>query len=203
MPASNGGYCQIRSLGSIGLNWTSPPQWSPESDGLLVCGEATGNQPGRATFVPLAGERRAVTRFPNAPIFLQWTPKHTIVFVRHDRLWQAPFDHTGMLSDPKPIGNSAALYASSSRDGTLLFVSDGGLRLRSPDGEEHRVGWPISYTPPMAEPTLIRNVRIVDGTGGPMTAPRDILIERGRIARIAPAGSLSRRAHVLEAEGRP
>jgi imidazolonepropionase-like amidohydrolase/Tol biopolymer transport system component len=194
---------QTRDLGPIGLNWTSPPQWDPESDGLLVSGEATQNQPGHATFVPLSGQRQEVTHFPDAPIFLQWTPQHTIVFVRHDRLWQAPFDHTGMLSDAKPIGNDAALYASSSRDGTLLFVSDGGLRLRSPDRAEQRVGWPISYTPPMAEPTLIRNVRIVDGTGGPMTAPRDILIERGRIARIAPAGSLSTGgAHVLDAAGR-
>jgi len=144
-----------------------------------------------------------VTRFPDAAIFLQWTPQHTILFVRHDRLWQAPFNHTGMLSDPKPIGNDAALYASSSRDGTLLFVSEGGLRLRSPDGGEQRIGWPISYTPPTPESTLIRNVRIVDGTGGPMTAPRDILIERGRIARIAPAGSLSASAvQVLDAGGR-
>lgn len=194
---------QIRNLGSIGVNWTSPPQWSPESDGILVSGGSNLNQPGRATFVPLAGERQPVMRFPNAPIFLQWTPKRTIAFVRHDRLWQAPFNHTGMLSDPEPIGNDPALYASSSRDGALLFVSDGGLRLRSPNGDVQRVGWPISYTPPVAERTLIRNVRIVDGTGGPMTAPRDILIDRGRIAQIAPTGSLPTAvAHVLEAAGR-
>lgn len=194
---------QIRNLGSIGLNWTSPPQWSPESDGLVVSGEPNLNEPGRATFVPLSGPRQAITRFPDAPIFLQWTPQRTIVFVRHDRLWRVPFDHTGMLSEPEPIGNDAALYASSSRDGTLLFVSGEGLRLRSPDGREQKLGWPISYTPPLAEPTLIRNVRIVDGTGGPMTAPRDILIERGRIARIASAGSISTGgARVLDAEGR-
>jgi hypothetical protein len=194
---------QTRNLGSIGVNWTSPPQWSPASDGLLVSGEATLNRPSQATFVPLSGQRQPVNRFPDAPIFLQWTPQRKIVFVRHDRLWQAPFDHTGMLSDPEPIGKDAALYASSSNDGTLLFVSDGGLRLRSPDGAEKRIGWPISYTPPFAESTLIRNVRIVDGTGGPMTAPRDILIERGRIARIAPAGSLSiGEARLLDAAGR-
>ena len=194
---------QTRQLGSIGLKWTSTPQWSPESDGLLVSGEANPGQPGHATFVPLSVERQAVTHFPDAPIFLHWTPQHTIVFVRHDRLWQAPFDHTGMLSNPEPIGNAAALYASSSRDGMLLFVSDGGLRLRLPGAREQRIGWPISYTPPVAESTLIRNVRILDGTGRPMTAPRDILIERGRFARIAPAGSLSNHGiQVLDAAGR-
>jgi Tol biopolymer transport system component/imidazolonepropionase-like amidohydrolase len=194
---------QLKNLGAVGTSWTSPPQWSPESDGLLVSGEASPTEPGHATFVPLAGQRQAVTRFPDAPIFLQWTAQHTIVFVRHDRLWQAPFGPTGTLSDPKPLGDAAALYASASRDGALLFVSEGGLRLRAPDGGEQRLGWPISYTGPMAEPTLIRNVRIVDGTGGPMTAPRDILIEQGRISRIAPAGSLpAGGAHVLDAEGR-
>jgi Tol biopolymer transport system component len=194
---------QTRNLGSIGLSWTSPPQWSPESDGLLVSGEATPEQPGHATFVTLSGQRQPVTHFPDAPIFLQWTAKHTIVFVRHDRLWQAPFNHTGMQSDPQPIGNAAALYASSSRDGTLLFVSEGGLRLRSPDGAEQSVGWPISYTVPKAEPMLIRNVRIVDGTGAPKTAPSDILIDGGRIVRIAPAGSLSSNGvSTLEAAGR-
>ena len=192
-----------RALGSIGMSWTSPPQWSPESDGLLVSGEATPEQPGHATFVALSGQRQPIKRFPDAPIFLQWTAKQTILFVRHDRLWQAAFDHSGMLSDPQPIGSAAALYASSSRDGSLLFVSEGGLRLRSPDGAEQKVGWPISYTVPRPESMMIRNVRIIDGTGGPMTAPSDILIEGGRIVRIAPAGSLSSSAaHIIEAAGR-
>lgn len=191
------------NLGAIGLNWTSPPQWSPESDGLLISGEAKLKQPGHGTFVPLSGSRQAVMRFPDAPIFLQWTPQDTIVFVRHDRLWQARYNRTGMLSDPEPIGNNAALYLSSSRNGALLFVSDGGLQLRLPDGKEERVGWPISFTPPVAEPTLIRNVRIIDGTGRPMTTARDILIQHGRIKRIAPAGSLSTRGtKLVDAAGR-
>ena len=182
---------QTRSLGSIGLTWTSPPQWSPESDGLLVSGEARYNQPGRATFVSLSGERKALTRFPDAPIFLRWTRQHAIVFVRHDRLWQAPFDHTGMLNEPQPLGTSAALYQSVADDGTVLFFSDGGLRLRSPDGTEQILGWPVSYTTPVAAPILIRNVRIIDGTGAPITDLRDVLIETGRIKQIAAAGTLA------------
>ena len=194
---------QTRSLGSIGLTWTSPPQWSPESDGLLVAGEARVGQPASATFVSLSAERKTLTRFPDAPIFLRWTRQHTIVFVRHDRLWQARFDHTGMLAEPQPIGTSAALYMSSADDGALLFVSERGLRLRAPDGREQTVGWPVSFTPPVATPTLIRNVKIIDGTGAPMTGLRDILIERGRIKRIAPSGSLSSTGvHVLDTGGR-
>jgi imidazolonepropionase-like amidohydrolase/Tol biopolymer transport system component len=194
---------QTRSLGTIGLTWTTPPQWSPESDGLLVSGEARVNQPSTATFVSLSGERKTLTRFPDAPIFLRWTRQHTIVFVRHDRLWQARFDRTGMLAEPQAIGRSAALYLSSADDGTLLFVSEGGLRLRSRDGREQGLGWPISYTPPVSAPTLIRNVRIIDGTGSPVTSPRDVLIENGRIKRIATPGSLPGIGMlVIDAEGR-
>jgi imidazolonepropionase-like amidohydrolase/Tol biopolymer transport system component len=194
---------QTRNLGPAALSGTSPPRWSPESDGLLVSDPPSTAKPGLATFVPLAGERQPISRFPDAPIFLQWTPQHSIVYVRHDRLWQAPFDHTGLLSDPQPLGGAPALYASTSRDGTLLFVSEGGLRLCGPDGKERRLGWPLSYTPPVAAPLLLRNVRVIDGTGRPPTVPQDVLVERGRVARIAPAGSLQAGAtRVLDAGGR-
>src|SRR6185503_2456602 len=124
------------------------PQRSQESDGLRVSKPRNPGHQGRETLVRLSGPRQEITRFPNAPIFLQWTSQHTIVFVRHDRLWQARFNRTGMQGDAKPIGSDAALYASTSRDGTLLFVSAGGLRLRSSAGTERNIGWPITYTPP-------------------------------------------------------
>jgi Tol biopolymer transport system component len=181
---------KTQSLGSIGTKWASSPQWSPDSDGLLVTGAPEPGQPTPASFVPLSGERKTITRFPDAPIFLQWT-QQKILFVRHDRLWQASFDRQGMSSDVQPMGDAAALYASASRDGTLLFVSEGGLRLRSPEGIEQKIGWPVSYAPPMPAPLLIRNVRILDGTGAAVTQPRDILIEAGRINRIAAAGSIA------------
>jgi imidazolonepropionase-like amidohydrolase/Tol biopolymer transport system component len=194
---------QTRDLGSIGLSWTSAPQWSPESDGLLVSGAPRSGQSSRAIFVSLSGQRQTLTRFPDGPISLQWTPQHTIVFVRHDRLWEARFDHSGLLSEPRPMGTDAALYASTSRDGEVLFVSSGGLRLRSPQGTERRIGWPLTYTPPIAKSTLIRNVRVIDGNGGPATDRRDILIEAGRIKQITPAGTLAGdEVRVIDAAGR-
>jgi imidazolonepropionase-like amidohydrolase len=194
---------QTRDLGSIGTSWTCTPQWSPESDGLLVCGGTDADQLGKATFVLLTGQRQTIRRFPNAPIFLTWTPQKKIVWVRHDRLWQASFDRAGMQGEPQAIGSSAALYASASRDGTMLFVSDGGLRLRSANGIEQELGWPVTFDRPLAESTLIRNVRIIDGTGAPATKPSDILIERGRIARIAPTGAIpTGKARVVDAAGR-
>lgn len=193
---------KTRDLGSIGSNWTSTPQWSPASDGLLVCGGQTPNQPSHATWVPLSGERQTVTKFPDAPIFLRWLPDK-LVFVRHDRLWEVQFDRTGMKSEPKPIGSDAALYASASRAGDLLFVSDGGLRLRLANGEGQRLGWPISYTPQVPPSIIIHNVRIIDGKGAAITTPRDILIERGRIVKIAPSGTInSSGANVTDAAGR-
>ena len=194
---------KTRDLGSIGVNWTSTPQWSPNSNGLLVCGGQVPNQPGTATFISLSGQRQTVTPFPVAPIFLQWTPQNEIVFVRHDRLWRAPFAQTSMTSAPRPLGNDAALYASTSRDGSVLFVAETGLVLRRHNGAEQELGWPISYTPPVAESLLIRNVRIVAGTGAPPTNPRDLLIQRGRITRIAAPGTLSIPAtRVIDAAGK-
>lgn len=190
-------------LGSIGSNWTCTPQWSPESDGLLVCGGTGPDELGNATFVPLTGPRQTITRFPKAPIFLRWTPQNKIVYVRHDRLWQAKFDRKRMLAEPVAAGTDAAMYASTSDDGTLLYFSEGGLRLRSPDGAEQKIGFPLTYTPPVAEPTLIRNVRIIDGTGAPPTKPSDILVEEGRIAKIAPTGKIPPgTARLLDAAGR-
>jgi Tol biopolymer transport system component/imidazolonepropionase-like amidohydrolase len=194
---------QTKDLGSIGLNWTCTPQWSPDSVGLLACGGTNPNELGHATFLPVSGNRETIVRFANAPIFVQWTPQNKIVYVRHDRLWEAKFDRTGTLSAPQPIGSDPALYASSSREGTILFYSADGLRIRAPDGKERNIGWPVKYTPPVAEATLIKNVRIIDGTGAPATTPRDILIEQGRIARITSAGGIPAGiARVIDAAGR-
>ncbi|HEX7024908.1 MAG TPA: amidohydrolase family protein, partial [Gemmatimonadales bacterium] len=185
---------RTRVLDTIEINWVASdadiPHWTPQSDGMLrITGGWSPGATTGATIARLSGERIRLTRVPDSPIYLQWSGS-TITFIRHSRLWRAPFDSTGLLAPPEPLGPDPAMYASAAADGTLLYISEGGLRLRAPDGREQRLGWPLSYTPPVAEPLLITNARIIDGTGAPATAPRDIAIEGGRIAGIAAPGTL-------------
>ena len=177
--------------------------WSPRSEELLyVAGGFGPDEPTRAAMIRAEGRRDTLSGMPDSPLLPQWTDG-ALVFVRHARLWRAPFDSSGMRGPMEPLGAAPALYAAASRGGTVLYLSEGGLRLRQPDGREQQLGWPISYTPPVAAAVLIRNARIIDGTGRPATAPRDLLIERGRIARIVPAGSLEAgAAKVTDAGGR-
>ena len=158
-----------------------------------------------AEIVSLTGARRRLERFTDAPIFLQWPTPGAIVFTRHDRLWRADFDTiAGVVGAPVALGDAAAIYPSASRDGTILFLSGDGWRLRSPSGDETTLGWPLHYSPPIPTPLLVRNVRLVDGTGAPLTAPMDVLAREGRIERIAPAGNVAEESdmRVLDAGGR-
>jgi len=187
---------------TLGAERGADAAWSPSSDGLLyLTGGFAPDRPSKAAILLLSGGRRAVSGTPDSPLYPQWTAG-ALVFVRRARLWRARFDGTGSLTPAEPLGADPAIYPSAARDGTILYISEGGLRLRSPDGRERRLGWPLSYTPPVAGPVLIRNARIIDGTGAPVTPPRDLLVERGRIRRIAAGGTLaSGAARVVDARG--
>ncbi|HEX6644776.1 MAG TPA: amidohydrolase family protein [Gemmatimonadales bacterium] len=181
-----------RNLGAAATDWiasgTAAPQWSPASDGLFQMTDGWNNRvPAAAAFVPLDDSARSVAA-PDSPVWPAWTAAG-LVYVRHARLWRIPFGTTGVAGEPEPLGDAPAAYPSVSRDGAILYVSEGGLRLRDPAGHERELGWPLRFTSPVAPPLLIANVRIVDGTGAPVSVPSDVLIEKGRIARIVPAGS--------------
>lgn len=202
---------QTVSIDSLELGWTASnadtPVWSPESNALLrTAGGWAPGVPTEAVVTTLEGERQRLPGFPDSPIYMQWT-RGRLVFLRHARLWAAPIGSTG--SGPAtPLGADPAMYLSAAADGTLLYISEGGLRLRDPDGRERTLGWPLTYTPPVPKPLLIRSVRIIDGTGAPPSVPRDVLIEGGRITAVGPVGSLEAggpgpaAAQVIDAAGK-
>jgi Tol biopolymer transport system component/imidazolonepropionase-like amidohydrolase len=199
-----GDVAKARDVAPGEVGWTRPtdtyPQWSPASDALLLVGASNPGQPTTATIARLSGARDTIRQFVDAPIFLHWAAG-ALTYARHDRLWRAEFDGRSVRGAPQPLGGDAALYASTANDGSVLYVSSDGLRLRSPDGSVRRLGWPITYTRQAPAPLVIRNARLI-GAGDTATAPADILIERGRIARIGPPGSIASTGQTIDATGK-
>jgi Tol biopolymer transport system component len=185
---------------ALGRSGDSPITWDPASGQKLLYARS-----GRFVLTSFAGESRPI-ELPaeRTPTFMSWTEAAKVTYIEGGRLWAAPFDaESATLGDPVALGTDAALYPSFSRDGSILYISGDGLRIRRPSGEIEVVGWPLSHTVPTPSSLLVRNVRIVDGSDETQE-PVDILIEDGRIARIASGGFATRPsdARELDAEGR-
>lgn len=174
------------------------PQWSSDGSRMLAA------RPGGEVFVvPLVGVRRTL-RVPAAASAVRWIGEDSILYLLEDRMYAArlPSDSTA-VAEGQLLSQDAALYPSVARDGTVLYVSADGLRVRRPGGSTVRLGWPIRFRTPTPANLVIRNVRVVDGQESAGT-PSDIMILGGRIARITPAGRGSRAVdtRVVDAEGR-
>ena len=104
------------------------------------------------------------------------------------------------ISDPSP-----RFFSWSANGRRLLYLFGDRLRLLEvASGETRTVALEMHYAVPLAPSLLIRNVRIIDGTGSPATSPSDVMVEGGRIARISAAGSEPQpnAARVIDAGGR-
>jgi hypothetical protein len=100
-------------------------------------------------------------------------------------------DRPACANQPAALSDDAAVEARYSRDGSILYLSTDGLRLRAPSGEVRRIGWPLRYRAAAASTTLlIRGARVIDGRGSPLSEPRDVLLQNAHIARIAPANTI-------------
>jgi Tol biopolymer transport system component/imidazolonepropionase-like amidohydrolase len=199
---------QTRDLGEVQLAWGTLA-WSPGSDALLAAHlplQDLLTDSVRAFWIPLDGERRPVDRMPMAPANLHLRGDGRAVWVENNLLWDAEFaGAAGLRTAPVPLAQDAAIEARHGADGSILYLSADGLRLRDPRGVVRVLGWPLTFrTPPAPPPLLIRNVRIIDGTGRPPSAPADVAVRDGRIARIAAAGTLTPPAggEVLDGGGR-
>ncbi|HET7457485.1 MAG TPA: amidohydrolase family protein [Gemmatimonadaceae bacterium] len=184
----------------VGIESAGAPTWSPDSRALFAWRHANSPivrepfaalRPGTAEVIPLEGARRAVAGLPLDPTWVRWTNDTTLVYVEADRVMGARLRGDSITVSPgAALGDDAALYLSAARDGALLYVSGDGLRWRSAAGAVRRLGWPVTFTVARPAPLLVRNVRVLDGTGAPATGPRDVLLRGGRVARIGAPGSL-------------
>lgn len=197
---------------SVGIAGATRPAWRPDSRALLVWRRARGPivrepfsalRPSSAVVIPLEGERRALATFPFDPTWVRWVEDSTFVYVEADRLMRARLRGDFVVADPaESLGSDPALYLSAARDGAMLYVSGDGLRVRRPSGEVQRLGWPVTFTVPTPPPVLVRNARIIDGTGSPPTAPRELLLRNGRIERVARVGAIDTAGlQTVDAEG--
>jgi Tol biopolymer transport system component len=195
---------ETRDLGEVTWHhYAQEPFWSPESDALVMYAGGFEDST-RAQLVPLDGSAQPVSRFPTAPTFSHWSAAGDLTFIQDARLWRSSFDPVaGVLGEPEPLSDDPALYPSVAMDGTILYVSSDGLRLRRPSGAMERIGWPLSFrTPEPAGRVIIRNARIIDGTGAPATEPRDLVLAGGRISDVLPAGRYQTEPADREVDGR-
>jgi Tol biopolymer transport system component len=180
-----------------GILWGANSQW------LLA-----GNW-GTPVIVSMDGKSRELTNSKNLPVDQQslfWGQDGSLIFQKNYMLWRVPFDpDIGISEEAFPISKDPALYPSTALDGSVLYHSGGGWRIRRPNGDVDDLGWPISFeTPESPDSIIIRNVQIVDGIGEELIPSRDIHIEDGRIVRIAPHGQIQipDKSKLIEGEGR-
>lgn len=198
---------ETRDLGMWTAAWGTA-SWSPASDAILVASQMPPGELGlfeRAQWIRLDGTRQAVSRFPRLPASLRLLPNGQAMWVEHNLLWRAPFEGpSGLTDDPVRMSDEPAVEPRFANDGSVLYLSSSGLRLRSAQGVVRELPWPLQYDVRSAPaPLLIRGARIIDGRGSPLTEPRDVLVRSGRIASMAAAGSIQAEGvRVLDAAGK-
>jgi len=208
-PIADGIGAALRDLGPIDGLWIGEQGyvWTPDSRAVVTYVNPVLSDdpfPVRVRLLPLDGTARVIPTRLHAPSSVSWFDS-TVTYVEADRLWRAHMRADGNAADPpRSLGDDPALAASAARDGTVLYLSDDGLRLRRPDGRVTRLGWPLAFRAPAPPATLLRNVHVVDGTGRPASPLRDVLIEHGRIARVGEPRTIAvpNGATVLDAAGR-
>jgi imidazolonepropionase-like amidohydrolase/Tol biopolymer transport system component len=206
-----------RNLGALPWSelaaFASSLQWTPDGDTILAYGmdgwPVASRACAAAELVTIDARHVPVRDFPCRPSHIALGPDGALLAIEDGVLTHRPRTEEGW-GEPDWRGARAALYPTAASDGSILFVSGDGIRLRAPGGRERRIGKPLRLRAPASPPLLLRNVRIAPldepGAGAAARAdvpPRDVLIANGRILRIAPAGTLRPPfARVLDAEGR-
>ena len=163
-------------------------QWLPRGDTLLVYGmnawPVAATECAQAMLLPVRGEARKVERFPCRPSHVRVGADGTLIAVENGVLTERRRTADGW-GEAHHVGSEAALYPSPSANGDLLYVAGNGLRHRTADGRERRIGWPLRFRTPVPRPLIVRNVNVVDFDQVGENKPCDLLLMAGRIADVS------------------
>jgi len=198
---------EARPFGGPSAPWAEGMvQWRPTGDAVLVVGNP-GNPAGRPARLrlPDGSPDRVLRGLPPDASWVRWLGSDTLVFIRLLQAWRAPVNiTTGVIGTPTLLTDDVAVELEASRSGDVAYRSDDGIRIWSAVRGVRTIGFPVSFRVPTATPLLVKNARVFDGTGAAVSAPRDLLVQRGRITRVAAGGTLRPPvdAEVLDAAGR-
>ena len=137
-----------------------------------------------------------------------WRPDGgALAFAMDGGLWTLPVTPDGQTAGrPKQVAGEVVDFPSWSGDGKKIFFlgADGLAEVDVASGATRKVTVHHELEVSSAEGRLlIRNVRVVDGTGAPAREGMDVAIEGDRIARIEPTGGkVAEDFRVVSGEGR-
>ena len=166
---------------------------------ILTVDVATGG----ATYQPVFPDKSLGTRGDDGPV---WSPDgKSLAFVFASRLWVAPVDAKGaMTAPPKPLNNEVTDAPTWSGDsGRLLYLCNGDLRTipaagGAPAAVPHGITWATAK--PKGR-VVVRAERLWDGLTPEVRKDVDVVIVGNRIADLAPKGSVTGDAKVVDGAG--
>ncbi|MET9297429.1 amidohydrolase family protein [Streptomyces sp. NPDC003077] len=190
-------------LGGGGL--PGRPSWSPDGRYLAFCDRNRLNRrfregynlirvvdtrTGRIRLHAVADHVSISDRYDSGPV---WSPDgRWMALITESALWVLPVRPDGTPDGPpRRLTDESADHPSWSGDSrTLLYLSDGRLRLTDVDGGGARtVRVALEHRPDRARDTVVHAGRFWDGTGERVREDVDVVVREGRITAVRPHGS--------------
>ncbi|WP_148086377.1 amidohydrolase family protein [Micromonospora sp. HM5-17] len=135
---------------------------------------------GELRYTEVMPHRSISNRGNDGPV---WTPDGSALLAVVDGVpWSIPVDGAG---EPRRLTDESADELSVADDGSVLYLSEGRLRLLRPGAARPTtVACPLTFRVAVSEPLIIRAGAVWDGSARSLRSRTDIVVRDGRIARM-------------------